>query len=114
MKKAWDLWTPAEDAILSELWKSDRPLKEGLHKLPGRTHRASIARGYALGLGIRTIKRDYSPTWEAIKAALGGNKRMTTKQLATATGASLRAVTQQLADRRGTEVRVAKYSKDNA
>ncbi|SCU73470.1 putative Bacteriophage protein [Cupriavidus necator] len=112
-KRTWITWSPAEDAILGELWASNRPLKEGLHRLPGRTHRAAVAHGYELGLGERTIKRDYSPTWEAIKAALG-KQRMSAKALAALTGASLRAVAQQLADHHGTDVRVAAYSKANA
>jgi len=112
-KRTWVTWSPAEDAILGELWASDRPLKEGLHRLPRRTHRAAVAHGYELGLGERTIKRDYSPTWEAIKAVLA-NQRLSAKALAVLTGASLRAVSQQLADHHGEDVHIANYSKANA
>ena len=50
-------WTEQEDAILREIWKSSRPVKEQMHRLPLRTARAVLARAQDLGItGSRKVE----------------------------------------------------------
>lgn len=111
--KSWTAWTPEEDAVLRQIWAATGSLKEGMHLLPGRSYRATIAHGQWLGLGRRVNfkKSRYSPTWDAIKTVLQDKRMRSAVELARETGASRRAVMQQLADHHGAEVRIAGYLK---
>lgn len=59
------LWTPAEDVILSEIYRSGRVVDQ-ISRLPGRTHRACIQRAVILGLS----KAKPSLMWSAEEDAL--------------------------------------------
>jgi hypothetical protein len=113
--KAWTAWTPEEDAVLRGMWAESCSLKELMHRLPGRSYRATIAHGQWLGLGRRVNfkKSRYSPTWEAINAVLADKRMRSAIELARETGASRRAVMQQLADHHGKDVRIAGYLKSD-
>lgn len=113
--RKWQAWTPEEDAILRNAWHSTGSLKEIMHLLPDRTHRAAFFHGKWLGLGPRVnFQKDrYSPTWAAIKNVLADKRMRSATELAAATGASRRAVMQQLADHHGVDVHIAGYLKSD-
>jgi hypothetical protein len=48
-------WTPAEDAILHEIWHADGALHEHMHRLPGRKPDGACLRAKRIGLGARYI-----------------------------------------------------------
>lgn len=51
-------WTEQEDEIIREIWKSSRPVKEQMHRLPLRTERAILTRAQDLGIvGNRKVER---------------------------------------------------------
>lgn len=110
--KAWNPWSPEEDALLSKHWKDRVPTKRLASRFPGRSTAAVIKHGYDLGLGPRECGREkFSPVWEGVKRLLADGKKMTSKELAKALNVTSHAVQERMKQLHGTEVHIGGYTK---
>jgi len=65
-------WSAEEDAAVARIWANEKPLKQCMDELPGRTFEAVVRRACNLGLGTRkNAPKGQSPiAWKLIQAEL--------------------------------------------
>jgi hypothetical protein len=109
-------WSPAEDAILEDIWASCTSLTLSLHRLPGRTR--SMARGRATRLGIagtanpqKRRKQRASAVDASIRMQLKEGRQRTVLQLVEATGHSKEQVRERLGMGHGPKFHIAGWTR---
>lgn len=112
MKKTWAKWTPEQNVLLADLWKTQELIKKHLHLFDDRPERTVIAHAYDLGLGKRPqrgIRKAAEPSDAAIRKALG-ERPMDSVSISVATGLSRRTVLQRLkALHESSEIHVSRW-----
>ncbi|MEM5384159.1 transcriptional regulator [Paraburkholderia phymatum] len=98
MKKQWNAWGDADDALLRHYWlHTTLPVKQFAHHFGNRSDKAIAAHASDIGLGKRPrgVRTQAAPTEFAIKSALAIGP-MESVELSAKTGISRRAVMARL------------------
>lgn len=104
-------WPEEEKTLLRQYWATDKPIREWMHLLPGRSEDAIIGRARRLKLGKREVNRKPTRTesWQCIEQLLSDGKFRSTPEIAERTGFNVSVVRKQLQERIRVQVYVAEW-----
>jgi hypothetical protein len=110
------VYSPEEDEIVRQIWRSEETIKIGLRRLPGRTYSAIKERARFLKLGPKTRSPRGIQGWirQAIIQALTDNPALTAKELSERVGAVEKSVTTVLNHRHGKDFYISAWGKVGA
>lgn len=107
-------WTESENAELRRLWAEKGSLKSHLHRLPGRSWRATLEHAKRLGLTARGGNlKNVSFSWVdvEVRKALADGRQMTVTQIHRRVRAARGTVAEVLVRGHGTAYRIAGWGR---